>query len=168
MCRVVWVVAISYILCLNMFPLKTMKDSMFPDHASQLYQGYLTSVLLAWINARCVSFALDRIWYKVEKETVVTSFLMLTAFCFYLPLGVMGPLVSSKTFKDSFAAPLQPLDRTLCVNILSKSLRYGVWFTVTDVSLYFMYQQALTLHVSIHIRCCTGYIDQACILSLIL
>ena len=168
MCRVVWVVAIYYILYLNKFPLKTMKDSMFPDHTSQMYQGYLTSVLLAWINARCVSFALDRIWYKVEKETVVTSFLMLTAFCFYLPLGVMGPLVSSKTFKDSFAAPLQPLDRTLCVNILSKSLRYGVWFTVTDVSLYFMYQQALTLHVSIHIRYYTGYIDQACILSLIL
>eukprot|EP00092_Neocalanus_flemingeri_P032713 GFUD01035582.1.p1 GENE.GFUD01035582.1~~GFUD01035582.1.p1 ORF type:complete len:532 (+),score=158.44 GFUD01035582.1:59-1654(+) len=147
--KVVWVVSISYILCLNMFPLKTMKDSLFPDHASQLYQGYLTSVLLAWINARCISFALDRIWYKVERETVVTSFLMLTAFCFYLPLGVMGPLVSSKTFKDSFAAPLQPLDRTLCVTVLSSCLRYGVWFTVTDVSLYFLYQQALTLHPSI-------------------
>ena len=109
--------AISYILCLNMFPLKTMKDSLFPTHASQLYQGYLTSVLLAWINARCVSFALDRIWYNVERETAANSLLMLTAFCFYLPLGVMGPLVSSKTFKESFTNPLPPLDKSVCVDI---------------------------------------------------
>ena len=29
------------------------------------YQGYLTSVLLAWMNARCVSFSLDRIWGEI-------------------------------------------------------------------------------------------------------
>ena len=147
--RVVWVVAISYILCLNMFPLKTMKDSLFVDRASQYYQGPLTSVFLSFMNLRCVSFALDRIWNKVERETLVTSFLMLTAFCFYLPLLVLAPLVSSKTFKDSFEKTPQPLDKTFWVNILSQSLRYGLWFTVTDVSLYFMYQQAFTLHVSI-------------------
>lgn len=147
--KVVWVVAISYILCLNIFPLKTMKDSLFPNHASQLYQGYLTSVLLAWINARCVSFALDRIWYNVERESVANSLLMLTAFCFYLPLGVMGPLVSSKTFKESFTNPLPPLDKTVFVDIMKQSLRYAVWFCVTDVSLYFLFQQALTLHPDI-------------------
>ena len=141
-------VAISYILCLDMFPLKDMKNALFPDHASQLYQGYLTSVLLAWINARCVSFALDRIWYKVERETVATSLLMITAYCFYLPLGVMGPLVSSKTFKESFTSPLPPLTKAACLDILTQCLRYAVWFSVTDISLYFLFQQALTLHVS--------------------
>ena len=149
--RVVWAVAISYILCLNMFPLKTMKDYLFPDYPSQLYQGYLTSVLLAWINARCVSFALDRIWYKVERENLVTSFLMVTAFSFYLPLGVMGPLVSSKTFKESFTSPAPVLTRAACLDILTQCVRYAVWFSVTDISLYFLYQQALTLHVSINI-----------------
>jgi len=144
--KVVWVVAVSYILCLNMFPLKNMKDSLFPDHSSQLYQGYLTSVLLAWINARCVSFALDRIWHKVEKETLLSSLLMIIAYCFYLPLGVMGPLVSSKIFKESFFKTLQPLDRSLCRNIVVGCVRYGVWFIVTDISLYFLYQQSLTLH----------------------
>jgi len=147
--KVVWVVAISYILCLNMFPLKTMKDSLFPDHSSQLYQGYLTSVLLAWINARCVSFALDRICYKVERESMATSLLMVTAYCFYLPLGVMGPLVSSKVFKESFTAPTPALNKAACVDILSQCLRYAVWFSVTDISLYFLFQQALTLHPAI-------------------
>jgi len=144
--KVVWVVAISYILCLNMFPLKTMKDYLFPDHPSQLYQGYLTSVLLAWINARCVSFALDRIWYKVEKEGLATSLLMVTAYSFYLPLGVMGPLVSSKTFKESFTTPAPALDRAACLDILTQCVRYAIWFSVTDISLYFLFQQALTLH----------------------
>jgi D-alanyl-lipoteichoic acid acyltransferase DltB (MBOAT superfamily) len=142
-------VAISYILCLDMTPLSTMKQYMFPDKASQLYQGYLTSILLACMNARCVSFALDRIMYKEKRETLVTSFLMVTAFCFYLPLCVMGPLVSSKTFKDSFEKPLQPLDKRFCVNILRQSLRYAVWFTVIEISQYCVYQQAFTLHVSI-------------------
>ena len=45
---------------------------MFPDHASQMTEGYLTSVLLAWVNARCVSFCLDRIWGRVEPEQVET------------------------------------------------------------------------------------------------
>ena len=128
-----------------------MKDYLFPDYPSQLYQGYLTSVLLAWINARCVSFALDRIWYKVERESLVTSFLMVTAFSFYLPLGVMGPLVSSKTFKESFTSPAPVLTRAACLDILTQCVRYAVWFSVTDISLYFLYQQALTLHVSINI-----------------
>ena len=65
-----WAVAISYILLLNSWPLQDLKDAMFPDHASQMTEGYLTSVLLAWINARCVSFCLDRIWGRVEPEQV--------------------------------------------------------------------------------------------------
>ena len=67
-----WAVAISYILLLNSWPLQDLKDAMFPDHASQMTEGYLTSVLLAWINARCVSFCLDRIWGRVEPEQVET------------------------------------------------------------------------------------------------
>ena len=56
----VWAVAISYILLLNTWPLQDLKNSMFPDHNSHMLEGYLTSVILAWVNARCVSFCLDR------------------------------------------------------------------------------------------------------------
>ena len=148
--RVVWVVAISYIFCLNIHPLRTMKESMFQDSASQLYQGPLTSVFLAVMNLRCVSFALDRILYKVERENVFFSFLMLTAFCFYLPLLIVAPQVSSKTFRESFEKPLHSLNYGFWVNVVLQCLRYGLWFIVTDVSLYFIYQQAFALHVSIN------------------
>ena len=148
MCRIVWFVAISYILCLNVFPLRTMKEYLFKTHASQLYEGYLTSVLLAWINARCVSFSLDRIWGNVEKESLLQGLLMLVAFCFYLPLGIMGPLVTSKTFKQSFSSPSSPVDKSRLKDILTQVLRYTLWFCVTDISLYFLFQQAFTLKVS--------------------
>ena len=143
-----WLVAILYILCQNTTPITTMKDFMFPDKASKMFQGYLTSILMAFMNARCVSFALDRILYKEKRETLLTSLLMVTAFCFYIPLSVMGPLVSSKTFKESFKKPAWALNSSLCVTILVQSVRYAVWFFVTEASMFFFYQQALTRNVS--------------------
>ena len=121
-----------------------MKDWLFPDYASQMHEGYLTSVLLAWINARCVSFCLDRYWGRVERETdLTTGFAMLTAYCFYLPLGIMGPLVTSKKFKDGAERAERPLGSELFA-------RYGLWLVVTDISTFIMFQQSFTYYVSIH------------------
>ena len=93
-----------------------MKDWLFPDYHSQMTEGYLTSILLAWINARCVSFCLDRYWGRVERETdLMAGFAMLTAYCFYLPLGIMGPLVTSKKFKDGAERAERPLGSELLV-----------------------------------------------------
>ena len=151
LCRLVWLVAMLYIICQSTAPFTTIKYFMFPDKASKMFQGYMTSILMASMNARCVSFTLDRILYKEKRETLITGLLMVTAFCFYLPLSVMGPLVSSKTFKESFEKPAQTLNSGLCVTILVQSLRYAVWFFVTETSMFFFYQQALTFHVSISI-----------------
>ena len=145
----VWAVSISYILLLNTFPLKDMKDWLFPDYNSQMHEGYLTSVLLAWINARCVSFCLDRQWGRVEREpSMGASFVMMTAFCFYLPLGIMGPLVTSKKFKESSEKDGRPLRFELLFDVIFGSVRYLVWMVVTELSTYFTFQQALTYHVS--------------------
>ena len=145
----VWAVSISYILLLNTFPLRDMKDWLFPDYHSQMHEGYLTSVLMAWINARCVSFCLDRFWQRVEREpSLVTAFTMLTAFCFYLPLGVMGPLVTSKKFKESSQKAGRPLGPQLLSDTVTGSVRYLAWLTLTDISTYFTFQQAFTYHVS--------------------
>ena len=146
----VWAVSISYILLLNTFPLRDLKDWLFPDYSSQMAEGYLTSVLMAWINARCVSFCLDRYWGRVERETsIVKDFTMLTAFCFYLPLGIMGPLVTSRKFKESTERTERPLGSQLLVDTMVGFARYGLWLCVTDVSTYITFQQAFTYHVSI-------------------
>lgn len=162
--KAVWVVSISYILCLNIYPLKDFRNYIFSTENSQFYEGYLTSILLAWMNARCVSFSLDRLWNKVEPEDNFWSgYLHLTAYCFYLPLGVMGPLVSSRKFKESLTRTPQTLNKELGSFVVLQTLRYLLWFTVTDISLYFMYQQAFTLHphlvnsISLWALCGMGY-----------
>ena len=54
---------------------------------------------------RCVSFALDRIWGDVAREgSHAEGLLHLAAFCFYLPLGIMGPLINSDVFERGLAA----------------------------------------------------------------
>ena len=61
---------------------------------------------------RCVSYSLDRIWGDVSSdESAVTSFAKLTSYCFYLPTGVMGPLITYKKYHDSLSAAVRPLDR---------------------------------------------------------
>ena len=89
-----------------------------------------------------------RIWGRVEREqSLISSFLMLSSFCFYLPLGIMGPLVTSKKFKDSHERAAPPLSLRLVSDAVLGVLRYCFWIMVTDVSTYFIYEQALTHHV---------------------
>lgn len=161
--KIVWVVAVGYILCLNIFPLQDMKEYIFRTDSSQYYEGYLTSVLLAWINARCVSFCLDRIWGYLPTEPLPLAFLHLVSYCFYLPLSVMGPLVSSQTYREASLRSPPPLDGAYVSWVLGQVVRYCLWTAVTDISLYFFYQQALTLHpdlvskLSLWALCGMGY-----------
>jgi hypothetical protein len=146
----VWFCAISYVLAQNYYPLNIINKKLFPTYDSQMYESYLTSVTSAWINARCVSYSLDRIWGDVSSdESAVTSFAKLTSYCFYLPTGVMGPLITYKKYHDSLWAAVRPLDRGWLRSALLQSFRYLLWFCVTDISLYFFYQQSLALHPNI-------------------
>jgi len=147
--KLVWLVAISYILCLNIWPLNSLKDHIFHTDEMQMYEGYLTSVLLAWMNARCVSFSLDRIWGLVPPEPTGLAFLHLVSYCFYLPLGIMGPLVSSQTYRESFLRTPPPINRCQMQWMFVQTLRYILWTAVTDLMLFFLFQQALSLHPSV-------------------
>lgn len=162
----VWAVSISYILLLNTYPLNDLKDWIFPDQTSQMYEGYLTAVLMAWINARCVSYCLDRIWGRVQREEgVISGLVMLSAYCFYLPLGIMGPLVTSKKFKDSFDKEPSSLSFRFFFDAIYGILRYFLWLCVTDISTYVTFQQAFTClyqphivnHLSLWALCGMGY-----------
>lgn len=146
----VWFSAIGYILCLNIFPLRNMKEFLFYDYELLAYEGYLTSVITAWINARCVSFALDRIWGRVSQEkTHLQGLLKLTAYCFYMPLCLMGPLVTSSCYEASLNQTPVSLHRSWWTNLVIQVLRYLLWICVTDISLYFLYQHSFSHHVQI-------------------
>jgi len=142
--KVVWMVSISCLVSLHNLPMGALMDAMFPDKDNRKYLEPLTSVLLVSVNITSVSFALDRICNKVERKSMYRELIMLTGYCFYFPLFVCGPFVSSKIYKESLSRPQQILDRTFWTHTILHVLKYGLWFTVTDVSLYFIYQQAFS------------------------
>ena len=147
--RLVWATAMSYIILLDYYPLKNIEDWIFSDTTSGRMERYLTSIFLAWVNSRCVSFSLDRIWGRVEREQgLVEGFLMLSAYCFYLPLGIHGPLVTSRTFKKSFTDEVPPLSSKIILHAVIGVLRYLLWTAVAEIFTYILFQGALKYHVS--------------------
>merc|ERR1719239_2075871 len=97
---VVWSVAMIYMQCQGYYPFDGFFRWYFSNETWN-FEGYLTMIAMAWINARCVSFCLDRVWGRVDREsTIFTSFINIIAYCFYLPLCIMGPLITSKQFKE--------------------------------------------------------------------
>ena len=48
----------------------------------------------------------------VPPEPTGLAFLHLVSYCFYLPLGIMGPLVSSQTYRESFLHTPPPINRS--------------------------------------------------------
>ena len=55
------------------------------------HQGYLTSVLLAWMNARCVSFSLDRIWGEITKSHNSSTNILYLYFVFDEEMEIFPP-----------------------------------------------------------------------------
>ena len=84
----------------------------------------------------------------VPPEPTGLAFLHLVSYCFYLPLGIMGPLVTSKKFKESTEREERALGSKLLVEAMFGFARYGLWLCVTDISTYITFQQAFTYHVS--------------------
>jgi len=145
--KLLWLSAILYVVAQDYQPFTDLKSYIFPTYESLLYEGYLTSVINAWINARCISFSLDRIWGEVKSdEGVLESFLKLTAFCFYLPTGVMGPLITYKKFEESLEATPKQMNKSWVLDAFIQSCRYLLWFCVTEASLFFFYQQLFSYH----------------------
>ena len=64
---------------------------------------YVTTVIMFWVNSRCVSYCLDNAWGDViedETSSKTWQFLEMATFCFYVPLCISGPLISYKDYKE--------------------------------------------------------------------
>jgi len=135
----VWIVALGYTQLKIKFD-----DYVFQTYEDWVFAGYLTMVSTAWMNSRCVSFCLDRIWGRVPTESsIIESFMNLTAYCFYLPLGVMGPLITSKEFKEGMEKR-HDLDSKLAKFTIGEALKYLIWFLVLELQICYVYNQSFT------------------------
>jgi len=67
--------------------------------------SFVANVWIAWINSRCTSFCLDTIWSEdLRKRPMSTQMLHFSAYVFYLPVSVMGPIVNYDAFKEGVIA----------------------------------------------------------------
>ena len=136
-------------MCQQTNPVLALKHFMFPDFSSKMLEGYITNILMGFINARCISFSLDRILYREKQDGAITGLGKMIAFCVYLPLVVMGPLVKSSAFKQSFEKLPEMKDLKFVKKIFIQTLRFSFWFLVTEISLCFIYQGAFSKQVII-------------------
>ena len=93
----VWGGAIAIIALNDHLVIKSFKEWAFED--SSFHTKYITHVIMFWINSRCVSFCLDHIWKEVHEESRLWKWVQLIGFCFYLPIGIQGPLINYLDYK---------------------------------------------------------------------
>ena len=93
----VWAGAIAIIALNDHTVIKSFKEWAFED--SSFHVKYITHVIMFWINSRCVSFCLDHIWREVHEESRLWKWIQLIGFCFYLPIGIQGPLINYIDYK---------------------------------------------------------------------
>ena len=97
----VWGVAFGIILCNDTSVIGAFKKWSFEE--SDWFVVYITHVTMFWINSRSVSFCLDYIWNEIPvdlRESRLVKFTKMTAFCFYLPNGIGGPLINYKDYYE--------------------------------------------------------------------
>ena len=106
------------------------------------YTRYMTHVFMFWINSRCVSFCLDHVWKEVKEESRLWKFIEIIGFCFYLPIGIQGPLLNYKDYKAGLYGPVQAWTVERVKHIFLLFIRYGFWYCFVEVFLHFFYVSA--------------------------
>ena len=136
----VWGSAVAIIGLNDYTYIAALKEWAFKGETFHTY--YMTHVLMFWINSRCVSFCLDHIWKDVKEESRIWKFIQLIGFCFYLPIGIQGPLLNYKDYKAGLYGTVQTWTLKRLKNIALLVVRYVFWYCFTEVFLHFFYVSA--------------------------
>ena len=76
-------------------------EFLLPTVYEDFTKHFLGHVSFAWINLRCMSFCLDRIWNDVPRSgSMFQELIHMLSYCFYLPIAVGGPVINYKAFYD--------------------------------------------------------------------
>ena len=116
------------------------------DNEKDLIHG-----LWHWVNLRCVSFCLDRIWKDVEASSKgrISDLVEMLAYCFYLPVSFSGPIIIYKDFHEGFNKEYQPWTIQRFKNFLLEILRYSFWLLIGHVVLHFFYPSSIQYDMKI-------------------
>ncbi len=95
-----------------------------------------------WINLRCVSFCIERLWSNDDDvKSLSEDAQSLFAYAFYLPTVATGPIVNY----DKFQVALNGEDKKWnSTKFLQTFLRYAFWFIVAELVFHCFYFSALS------------------------
>ena len=136
----VWGTAIAIIGLNDYAAIASFKEWAFEDSA--FHTKYITHVIMFWINSRCVSFCLDHVWKEVNEESRLWRFIQLIGFCFYMPVGIQGPLLNYKDYKANLYGPVKEWTLERVKDLSSLLLRYAFWYCFVEAFLHFFYVSA--------------------------
>lgn len=69
-------------------PVFALKKSLFGDDT---HRTFLFEVAVAWLNAKCLSFSIDRI-RNAPNRCSLNDYRLILAYCFYFPPFFTGPI----------------------------------------------------------------------------
>ena len=106
---------------------------------------YVIYVTWYWVNSRCVSFCLDRIWKEVEPSSKgkLHDLIEMLAYCFYLPTNISGPIMIYKDFNEGFNKGYQEWTMKRLGQFLVQVVRYSFWLLIGHLLLHVFYQSSI-------------------------
>ena len=147
----VWIVALAFLFIEKPVsgPLYYMNSYFLKECTNN--DEYVIYVTWYWVNSRCVSFCLDRIWKEVEPSPKgrIHDLIEIMAYCFYLPINISGPIMIHKDFHEGFNKDYQPWTIPRLKNFVLQVLRYSFWLLVGNVMLHFFYQSSIRYEMDI-------------------
>ena len=147
----VWMVALLFLFIEKELsgPLYYMNKFFLNDCAGS--EEYVIYVTWYWVNSRCVSFCLDRIWKEVEPSPrgKIHDLVEMFAYCFYLPINISGPIMIHKDFHEGFNKDYQEWNMKRVKNFLMQVVRYTFWLLIGHLMLHFFYQSSIRYDMDI-------------------
>ena len=147
----VWLMAVVFLFIEKEIsgPLYHMNKFFLKESTS--IEEYIIYVTWYWVNSRCVSFCLDRIWKEVKpsEKGKHHDLIEMFAYCFYLPTNISGPIMIHKDFHDGFNRDYQAWNIKRFGYFVLQILRYASWFVIGHLILHFFYQSSIRYHMDI-------------------
>jgi len=147
---VVWAASLGTLLSLNGLggPFFTFMSALIHSKHIHSEEGrnvqYMCHVTWAWINARCLSFCLDKIdgVVKDPDNSKLDDFIDMVCHSLYLPSAVSGPIIVYRKFHKGMRSDYRPWTMERLSNFVMQICRYAFWWFFIELSLHFFHQNA--------------------------
>ena len=147
----VWIVALLFMFVEKEWtgPLYDANE-FFLEDVNEV-EHYIFTVAWAWLNLRCISFCLDRIWMKVIplSKFKIDSFIQMLAYCFYIPVNISGPIILFRDFHKIFNKQYETWSLNRMIRFAMQVFRFSFWLLFGHLIIHFFYFSSFTYNMDI-------------------